>query len=74
VGCDQCYFTGYKGRKAVYEVIPLDRELSTLVKAGDMNVDEVLKEKGIGTLSANAFDLFAAGETSIEEIYPLLLN
>lgn len=73
-GCDQCYFTGYKSRKAVYEVIPLDRELSALVKAGDMNVDEVLKEKGIGTLSANAFDLFAAGETSIEEIYPLLLN
>ncbi|WP_285060257.1 GspE/PulE family protein [Pedobacter ginsengisoli] len=74
MGCDQCYFTGYKGRKAVYEVIPLDRELSALVKAGDMNVDGMLKEKGIGTLSANAFDLFAAGETSIEEIYPLLLN
>ncbi|HKG08715.1 MAG TPA: GspE/PulE family protein [Pedobacter sp.] len=73
-GCDQCYFTGYKGRKAVYEVIPLDRELSALVKAGDMNADETLKAKGIGTLSANAFDLFASGATSIEEIYPLLLN
>ncbi|MES2457413.1 MAG: GspE/PulE family protein [Bacteroidota bacterium] len=73
-GCDQCYFTGYKGRKAVYEVIPLDRELSALVKSGEMNADALLKEKGIGTLSANAFDLFATGASSIEEIYPLLLN
>jgi type IV pilus assembly protein PilB len=73
-GCDKCYFTGYRGRKAVYEVIPLDRELSALVKAGDMNADAVLQAKGIGTLSANAFDLFANGETAIEEIYPLLLN
>ena len=73
-GCDQCYFTGYKGRKAVYEVIPLDRELSALVKSGEMNAESVLKQKGIGSLSANAFDLFALGETTIEEIYPLLLN
>ena len=73
-GCDCCYFTGFKGRKAVYEVIPLDRELSELLKSGDGGVETLLKQKGIGSLSANAFDLFAAGDTSIEEIYPLLLN
>ena len=27
-GCEDCYFTGYRGRKAVYEVIPLDQELA----------------------------------------------
>ncbi|SDT67367.1 general secretion pathway protein E/type IV pilus assembly protein PilB [Mucilaginibacter mallensis] len=73
-GCDTCHFTGYKGRKAVYEVIPIDQELATEIKAGNMNVNELLKERGIHTLAENAFNLFSDGLTSIEEIYPLLLN
>ena len=32
VGCDECYYTGYKGRTAVYEVIPLDYDLAERVK------------------------------------------
>src|SRR5688572_9166966 len=27
-GCEKCFNTGYKGRKAVYEVIPVDEEFS----------------------------------------------
>jgi type IV pilus assembly protein PilB len=73
-GCEHCYFTGYKGRKAVYEVIPIDQELSAEIKGGNMNINELLKERGVHTLAENAFDLFSAGKTSIEEIYPLLLN
>ncbi|MHB8209085.1 GspE/PulE family protein [Mucilaginibacter sp.] len=73
-GCEHCYFTGYKGRKAVYEVIPIDQELSAEIKAGNMNINELLKERGVHTLAENAFNLFSAGQTSIEEIYPLLLN
>ncbi len=73
-GCEHCYFTGYKGRKAVYEVIPIDQELSAEIKGGNMNINELLKERGIHTLAENAFNLFSAGQTSIEEIYPLLLN
>lgn len=73
-GCDQCYFTGYKGRKAVYEVIPLDQELAHQIKAGNQQPEELLKERGIDTIAANAFALFAGGHTSLEEVYPLLLN
>lgn len=73
-GCPKCYNTGFSGRKAVYEVVPMDRELAALVKAGELNAEEVLKEKGIRSLAENAFALFAAGETSLEEIYPLLIN
>lgn len=73
-GCDQCYYTGYKGRKAVYEIIPLDQELAIEIKQGNMYVDAQLKERGIKTLAENAFDLFASGETSVEEIYPLLFS
>lgn len=74
VGCEQCYYTGYKGRKAVYEVIPIDRDLAFEIKEGNMYIQELLKKRGIQTLSENAFGLFKGGLTSIEEIYPLLFN
>ncbi|MXV15758.1 GspE/PulE family protein [Hufsiella ginkgonis] len=73
-GCEHCYYTGYSGRKAVYEVIPVDHELAMQIKQGNMYIDSMLKERGIKTLAENAFGLFASGHTSIEEIYPLLFN
>lgn len=74
IGCDQCYHTGYSGRKAVYEVIPLDQELTMEIKQGNLYIDPFLKARGIKTLGENAFALFASGETTIEEIYPLLFT
>jgi general secretion pathway protein E/type IV pilus assembly protein PilB len=73
-GCEQCFYTGYKGRKAVYEVIPLDGELADAIKKNLHEVGNLLQERGIKTLAENAFELFEEGETSIEEIYPLLFN
>lgn len=72
-GCAECYYTGYKGRKAVYEVIPLDADLALEIKQGNMEVGHLLKERNIKTLAENAFGLFASGQTTLEEIYPLLL-
>ncbi|MNH33886.1 hypothetical protein D3C79_944430 [compost metagenome] len=74
VGCASCYFTGFKGRKAVYEIIPMDQGLVDEIKKGNMRVDDLLKDRKIKTLGENAFELFANQETSIEEIYPLLFN
>ncbi|WP_437921180.1 GspE/PulE family protein [Sphingobacterium sp. LRF_L2] len=73
-GCSQCYFTGFKGRKAVYEIIPLDRDLADEIKKENMQVEQLLKERQIRTLGENAFELFAQQLTTIEEIYPLLFN
>jgi general secretion pathway protein E/type IV pilus assembly protein PilB len=73
-GCEQCYYTGYKGRKAVYEVIPIDQELAFEIKNGNMDIQSLLKVRGIQSLAENAFRLFDEGRTSIEEIYPLLFN
>lgn len=72
-GCEKCYYTGYSGREAVYEVVPIDADLSQQIRNGNMAIEGVLAEKGINTLSGNAFSLFARGLTSLEEIYPLLL-
>jgi general secretion pathway protein E/type IV pilus assembly protein PilB len=73
-GCNQCFHTGYKGRKAVYEIIPIDRELSDKIKNNIYDVSEELAQRKLKTLAENAFELFAKGDTSIEEIYPLLFN
>lgn len=73
-GCDRCFHTGYKGRKAVYEIIPIDRALSDKIKNSTYDIGQQLQERNLKSLAENAFELFAQGETSIEEIYPLLFN
>jgi type IV pilus assembly protein PilB len=73
-GCSECHNTGYKGRKAVYEVIPVDEELAGEIKNKNFNIGELLNKRGIKTLSENAFELFEQGLTSLEEIYSLLAN
>lgn len=73
-GCDHCFYTGYKGRSAVYEVIPIDEALATFIKQETFNVRDHLRAKGIRSLSDNAFTLFQQGLTSVEEIYPILAS
>ncbi|MDP4209199.1 MAG: GspE/PulE family protein [Bacteroidota bacterium] len=73
-GCDQCFYTGYKGRKAVYEVIPLDRDLAEAIKTGTHHTSTLLKKRDIKTLSQVALELIEAGDTSIDECYPLLMS
>ncbi|MGK6353535.1 GspE/PulE family protein [Parapedobacter sp. DT-150] len=73
-GCDQCHHTGYRGRAAVYEIIPVDQALVGKIKRNEHDIQENLTEMGIKSLAENAFELFANGKTAIEEIYPLLFN
>lgn len=73
-GCEQCHFTGYRGRKAIYEVIPIDYELADNIKNNTFSIEHLLKEREIKTLRENAFNLFEKGLTSVDEIYPMLLN
>ncbi len=74
VGCDACFHTGYSGRKAIYEIIPITRELTKLIKKNSLEIDTYLKSKKIATLRDNAIQLVASGVTSIEEVYPLLTD
>jgi len=73
-GCNQCYFTGYKGRKAVYEVINITKELSEYIKEQKASISEYCKLNKISTLASNVVDLFEQGHTSLEEIYPYLIH
>ena len=73
-GCNQCYHTGYKGRKAVYEVININKELSERIKEQQGSINDYCKLNKISTLAENMLELFIQGETSLDEIYPYLIH
>lgn len=72
VGCPECYHTGYNGRKAIYEIIPINKSLINHIKNNALEIDDYLSEHKIKTLKLNATDLVRKGVTSIEEVYALL--
>jgi len=72
VGCNACHHTGYSGRKAIYEILPMTKALMGAIKNNQLHIDDYIKERGIRTLRTNALHLVATGVTSIEEVYPLL--
>ncbi|TAI49793.1 type II/IV secretion system protein [Flagellimonas allohymeniacidonis] len=74
IGCPKCHHTGYQGRKAIYEVIPITKALSAEIRNNVLEVDSYLKANKITTLRENALALIEDGSTSIEEVYPLLTN
>lgn len=72
VGCHTCYHTGYNGRKAIYEILPITKELGFHIKQNSLEIDDYLDSKKINTLKQNAIEMILSGETSIEEVYSLL--
>lgn len=73
-GCEKCYHTGYHGRKAIYEIIPITKELVDSIKKNELEIDEYLEKNKIATLKINAINLISEGITSIDEVYSLLTN
>ncbi len=72
VGCPHCFYTGYQGRKAIYEVIPVDAELSNAIRKQTSEITDYLRKHKIKTLKDSAQALYDAGETSLEEIMTLI--
>jgi len=73
-GCNSCYFTGYSGRKAIYEIIPITAELETAIKHNELQIDDYLTEQNLNSLKSNAIQMIIEGVTSIDEVYSLLTN
>ena len=74
VGCNNCHHTGYIGRKAIYEILPISTALQLPIKNNQLEINDYLKEKKIDTLKSNAIQLIKDGTTSIEEVYALLTD
>ncbi|MCG3115233.1 MAG: type IV-A pilus assembly ATPase PilB [Candidatus Manganitrophus sp. SA1] len=69
-GCDVCNKTGYKGRVALYEVMPVKEELRELILQG-ASADELKKKAislGMKTLRMSGLSKVKEGMTTIEEV------
>ncbi|MCK8522554.1 GspE/PulE family protein [Aquimarina sp. D1M17] len=71
-GCNHCYQTGYLGRKAIYEILPITKELETTIRHNELQIDDYITQNNIKTLKTNAIRLVVEGLTSVEEVYALL--
>ncbi len=74
IGCPKCYHTGYSGRKAIYEIVPITKALVPHIKNNDLEIDTYLKDNNITTLKQNATLLIQQGVTSVEDVYALLID
>jgi general secretion pathway protein E len=69
-GCGACRGTGYKGRRAVAEILLLDDELRELIanRASIRQIKELAEIKGTRFLHHAALALAYAGKTTLEEV------
>ncbi len=69
-GCGQCRGAGYKGRKAVAEVLQLDDILREMIvnRAPVLALKERAAKNGFRSLNDAALQLLASGETTLAEV------
>ena len=68
-GCQACAGTGYKGRTAVFELLPINEKIKDYLIAGDpvKKVKEENKKQGMNSLKEDALLKVLQGITTIEE-------
>ncbi len=69
-GCDQCNNTGYKGRVALYEIMPINEDLREFILNG-ASTTEIKREAirlGMRTLRKSGIKKILEGVTTIEEV------
>lgn len=70
VGCPACDGSGYRGRMAVMELVPVEGELRRLIEIGATRaqLDRAAEEAGVRSLRRSGLRLFWQGDTSLDEI------
>ena len=70
MGCSACSHTGYKGRLAIHEVMPVTEEIERLcvARASSDDVKQLAIEQGMKTLRDDGLAKVILGQTTIEEI------
>jgi type II secretion system protein E len=70
VGCDACRHTGYKGRVAIYEILPFSNEIKelTVQRASSVDIRKRALQQGMKTLRRSGWNRVLKGETTVEEV------
>jgi type IV pilus assembly protein PilB len=68
-GCGECAETGYTGRVAIYEVMPITGKIRHLIEASTEEIFAAAVEAGMTTLREDGIRLVRSGVSSLEEIH-----
>lgn len=69
-GCDECKYTGYKDRTAIYEILVIDNDIRDLVmarKSAD-TIKKVAMQHGMRTLRQDGWEKIKMGITTPSEV------
>lgn len=69
-GCERCKNTGYAGRVAIIEIMPITDEIRKLIikRASSMEIGKVAIEQGMKTLRMVALDKAREGISTLEQV------
>jgi type IV pilus assembly protein PilB len=69
-GCTFCRHTGYRGRIGIFELMPIDNEIKSLImkRVTAEEIKQVAKKKGMKTLREDGLDKVFEGITTLEEV------
>jgi type IV pilus assembly protein PilB len=69
-GCDDCNHSGYKGRMAITEILPITPEIQKLMmkNVSSKEISREAKKNGMKTLIDDAMTKAAEGLTTLEEV------
>ncbi len=70
VGCERCAKTGYRGRRALFEVLEVDEEIEGAIvrRENATQIRNLALAKGMRTLREDGWDKIFAGVTSVTEV------
>ena len=70
VGCEKCNNTGYLGRVAIYEVMPISEKISKLIieKSAALEIQKQAMEEGMLTMKQDGYVKVLEGVTTIDEV------
>lgn len=68
-GCSQCNHTGYKGRRAIYEVVTVDEQLKRMIHDGEAEsaIREYARQRS-GDMLSSGKRMVLSGATTPEEV------
>ena len=75
-GCEQCRNTGYKGRTAIFEYLPVDDDIRREINASSSTeiIKKVAIRKGLRTLRQDGWEKVKAGITTISDVLRVTLE
>ncbi len=75
-GCDQCRYTGYRGRTAIFEYLPVDADIRREISncSDTERLKNVALQKGLTPLRQNGWEKVKQGITTISEVLRVTLE